>query len=52
MDVHFPRSDYKYHNAISRSYGCYAFGVSENELIQFKTHEYLELIDGFYYKLP
>lgn len=47
----FQDPDYKYHNAISQAMGAMLLELSENELIQFKTHEYLELIDGFYYKI-
>lgn len=45
----FQDPDYEYHNAISQALGAMLLELSENELVQFKTYEYLELIDGFFY---
>ena len=39
---------YKYHNAISKALGAILLELSENELIQFQTHDYLSLIDSFF----
>ncbi|KAL6931379.1 hypothetical protein ACO0R3_002842 [Hanseniaspora guilliermondii] len=47
----FQDPDYKYHNAISQALGAILLELSENELVQFKTYEYLELIDGFFYDI-
>ncbi|CAI8502492.1 unnamed protein product [Hanseniaspora opuntiae] len=47
----FQDPDYEYHNAISQALGAMLLELSENELVQFKTYEYLELIDGFFYDI-
>ncbi|XBW36286.1 hypothetical protein QEN19_001875 [Hanseniaspora menglaensis] len=39
---------FEYHNAIAKVLGGILLELSENELIQFKTTEYLSLIDSFF----